>query len=110
MRLPKTTSFGRGSLVRIFLGGCAAFFMTALFSCSTQYLEISHKDNITAEKLEHLKKGVATKAEIESAFGEPIDRVLVTDGERYFYKDFNLRSVYLEFDKRGVLVDYEHSK
>ena len=88
----------------------AALLFAALSSCSTQHLEISRKDNITADKIWTLRKGTTTKAEVESEFGAPMDRIVVKDGEKYFYKDFNLRAVYMEFDKNGVLVDFERTR
>lgn len=88
----------------------AALLSAAVSSCYTSHLDISRKDNITADKLWDLKRGATTKAEVETAFGAPLDKVVVKNGEKYFYKDFNLHSVYMEFDKEGVLVDYEGSK
>ncbi len=88
----------------------AALLVAAVSACSTSHLDIGRKDNITAEKLRGLRRGATTKAEVESALGAPLDKVVVKNGEKYFYKDFNLRAVYMEFDKEGVLVDYEESK
>ncbi len=103
-------SFGRRAGWRLVPAVFAALLVAAVSSCSTSHLDISRKDNITADKLWGLRRGATTKAEVESAFGAPLDKVLVKNGEKYFYKDFNLRAVYMEFDKEGVLVDYEVSK
>ncbi|MBI3582102.1 MAG: hypothetical protein HY098_08550 [Nitrospinae bacterium] len=106
MRFGFTRRARRGLVPAVF----AALIVAAVSSCSTPRIDISRKDNITAEKLWGLRRGATTKTEVESAFGEPLDKVVVKNGEKYFYKDFNLRVVYMEFDKEGVLADYEVSK
>jgi len=105
-----SSGFSRRAGRRLVPAVFAALIVAAVSSCSTAHLDISRKDNITAEKLWGLRRGATTKAEVESAFGPPLDKVVVKNGEKYFYKDFNLRAVYMEFDKEGVLVEYEESK
>lgn len=105
-----TVFFRSPPLSRLLGAVCAFLLATALVSCSTQYMELGHKDNLTMDKIATLKKGSTTKPEVESVFGEPTDMILTANGEKYFYKDFNLRSVYMEFDKNGLLVDFDHYK
>ncbi|MBI5178014.1 MAG: outer membrane protein assembly factor BamE [Nitrospinae bacterium] len=82
--------------------------LAALSACSTERLNIKADTNITKEKAARITKGKTTKAQVEAVFGEPMDRVLLPEGERYFYKDFNLRPLYVEFDKNGVVTNYEY--
>jgi len=85
-------------------------FVVALSACTTERLNLKADTNITKEKVAQIKKKATTKAQVETTFGEPLDRVILPDGERYFYKDFNLMPLYVEFDKNGVVNDYEYGE
>lgn len=92
------------------LSACVLASSFFLFSCASEFFDISHPSQVTEKKVASLKKRKTSKTEVEKMFGEPFDKVIVADGERYFYKDFNLRSVFLVFDKSGVLQEVEYDK
>lgn len=80
-----------------------------LAACSVDRLNIAAPNVLSKKKAVQLVVGKTTKAETEELLGKPLD-VLVIDGvERYFYKDFNLRALRIEFDKNGVVSSYKYS-
>ncbi len=83
--------------------------LVALAACSTERLNLKLDDAVSKEKVSQIRKGATTKSQVESIFGEPIDRLILPDGESFFYKDFNLRTLHVEFDKNGVVKDYVYN-
>lgn len=81
-------------------------FALALAGCATQRLNLPAQNVITAEKVAQIKKGATTKAEVRTIFGAPYDRLVFPDSETWFYKDFNLKPLHIEFDANGVVKNY----
>ena len=67
-------------------------------------------DLLKPEKVRLIKVKVTTKEEIINIFGEPLNIIDVDEKEQYFYKDENLKSLWIEFDKDGKVYDYIYSK
>lgn len=67
-------------------------------------------DLLKSENVRLIKIKVTTKEEIINIFGEPINILNVGEKEQYFYKDENLKSLWIEFDKNGKVYDYIYSK
>ena len=67
-------------------------------------------DLLKSENIRLIKIKVTTKEEIINIFGEPINILNVGEKEQYFYKDENLKSLWIEFDKNGKVYDYIYSK
>ena len=70
---------------------------------SLPLLKIPHEGEIPLEKATSIKPGVTTKKEVEAAFGQPFDKLPANGGETYFYKDFNMRPLWIEFNAAGVV-------
>lgn len=86
------------------------FIVIALFlvlaGCATQRLNLPTENVVTAEKVAQIKKGTTTKVEVEALFGVPYDRIVFPDSETWFYKDFNLKPLHIEFDINGIVKNY----
>lgn len=67
-------------------------------------------DFLKSENVRLIKIKVTTKEEIINIFGEPINILNVGEKEQYFYKDENLKSLWIEFNKDGKVYDYIYSK
>lgn len=67
-------------------------------------------DLLKSENVRLIKIKVTTKEEIINIFGEPINILNAGEKEQYFYKDENLKSLWIEFDKNGKVYDYIYSK
>src|SRR3989338_2021243 len=67
-------------------------------------------DLLKSENIRLIKIKVTTKEEIINIFGEPINILNVGEKEQYFYKDENLKSLWIEFDKNGKVCDYIYKK
>ncbi len=67
-------------------------------------------DLLKSENIRLIKIKVTTKEEIINIFGEPINILNVGEKEQYFYKDENLKSLWIEFDKNGKVYNYIYSK
>ena len=67
-------------------------------------------DSLKSENVRLIKIKVTTKEEIINIFGEPIDILNAGEKEQFFYKDANLKSLWIEFDKNGKVYDYIYSK
>jgi len=78
----------------------------ALAGCATERLNLPVDYAITPENTARIKKGVTTMEEVKTIFGKPMDRLVFPDSESWFYKDFNLRPLQIEFDANGVVTDY----
>ena len=83
-------------------------FMLAivLAGCATERLNLPVDYAITPEKTAQIKKGVTTMDEVKAIFGKPIDRLVFPENESWFYKDFNLRPLQVDFDANGIVKDY----
>lgn len=88
----------------ILVAGVALF----LASCAVERLNLPVEKPVTKENAARIKKGVTTKAEVEALFGAPLDVLVFEGGERYFYKDFNLRAIHVEFGRDGVVKDIKY--
>ena len=77
-----------------------------LAGCATQRLNLPSQNLVTAKKVAQIKKGVTTKLDVEAIFGAPYDRIVFPHSETWFYKDFNLKPLHIEFDANGVVKDY----
>ena len=77
-----------------------------LAGCATQRLSLPTENVVTAEKVAQIKKGATTKVEVQAIFGVPYDRIVFPDSETWFYKDFNLKPLHIEFDVNGVVKGY----
>jgi len=78
-----------------------------MFGCATEKLNIKHKGMLTPEKVSKIDTGVTVMENVKAVFGEPNSRiVLKTGAENWFYKDFNLRTLYIEFRPDGVVKFY----
>ncbi|MFQ5432962.1 MAG: hypothetical protein ACE5EN_10710, partial [Nitrospinota bacterium] len=75
----------------------------ALTGCATQRLNLPVDNAITHEKTARIKIGVTTMEEVKAIFGKPMDRLVFPDSESWFYKDFNLRPLQIEFDANGIV-------
>ena len=80
--------------------------VAALAGCVTERLNLPAKNVVTAKKVAQIKKGATTKVEVQAIFGAPYDRIVFPDSETWFYKDFNLMPLRIEFDANGVVIDY----
>ncbi|MDH5543233.1 MAG: outer membrane protein assembly factor BamE [Nitrospinota bacterium] len=78
-----------------------------LMGCATDRLALHEKAAISDSKILKIQKGRSTREEIRGIFGEPFDTVTLNGKESWFYKDINLKPLYLEFDKNGVVSDFE---
>lgn len=86
--------------MKISLALFAILFSTGAFAQSIKHMPIAD--------LEELQVNVTTTSEVEKMFGEPSLKTIVPDNEswKYVEEESNLR---LEFDSRGVLVDYRYN-
>ena len=78
----------------------------ALAGCATKRLNLPVDYAVTPENTARIIKGVTTMEEVKAIFGKPMDRLVFPDNEVWFYKDFNLRPLQIEFDKNGIVKDY----
>jgi len=75
-----------------------------LFGCATDRLNIPNAGMLTPEKVSKIETGVTTKENVKAVFGEPYDRIVLKSGaENWFYKDFNLHTLYIEFGPDGIV-------
>jgi len=92
------------------MGGVKRFIVIALAiilaGCATQRLNLPVDNAITLENRARIKKGVTTMEEVKAVFGKPMDRLVFPDNEVWFYKDFNLRPLQIEFDANGIVKDF----
>ena len=77
-----------------------------LAGCATERLNLPADYAITPEKIALITKGVTNMDEVKAIFGKPIDRLVFPENESWFYKDFNLRPLQIEFDANGIVKDY----
>lgn len=89
--------------------GILLFIMLLFIGCGGG-MEIIKTDLLKTEKVNLIKVNVTTKEEILKIFGEPINKLNVDEKEQFFYKDENLKSLWIEFDKEGKVYDYIYSK
>jgi hypothetical protein len=73
-------------------------------------IEIIKTDLLKPEKVNIIKINATTKEEILKIFGEPINKLNADEKEQFFYKDENLKSLWIGFDKDGKVYDYIYSK
>ncbi|OGV99293.1 MAG: hypothetical protein A3I04_01705 [Nitrospinae bacterium RIFCSPLOWO2_02_FULL_39_110] len=73
-------------------------------------IKLIKTDLLKSEKVYLIKKKVTTKEEIIKIFGEPLNILNADEREQFFYKDENLKSLWIEFDKDGKVYDYVYSK
>ncbi|MEK6589059.1 MAG: hypothetical protein AABZ11_00095 [Nitrospinota bacterium] len=73
-------------------------------------IELVKTDLLKPEKVHNIKIKVTTKDEIIKIFGEPINKLNVKGKEQFFYKDENLKSLWIEFDTDGKVYNYIYSK
>jgi len=83
----------------------SALLLTA--ACATPRLNIQAGDTLSAQKIGSIKVGETTMQQVLETFGQPMDRLLFASGESFYYRDFNLRSLYIEFNGSGVVSSYE---
>jgi outer membrane protein assembly factor BamE (lipoprotein component of BamABCDE complex) len=77
-----------------------------LAGCATERLNLPVDYAITPEKTAQIKKGATTMDEIKAVFGEPTDRLVFPENESWFYKDFNLMPLQIDFDENGIVKNY----
>ena len=85
-------------------------FVMLLFIGCGGGINLIKTDLLKPEKVRLIKVKVTTKEEIINIFGEPLNILDVDEKEQYFYKDENLKSLWIEFDKDGKVYDYIYSK
>ena len=85
------------------------FIMLLFIGCGGG-INLIKTDLLKPEKVRLIKVKVTTKEEIINIFGEPLNILDVDEKEQYFYKDENLKSLWIEFDKDGKVYDYIYSK
>ena len=85
------------------------FIMLLFIGCGGG-INLIKTDLLKPEKVRLIKVKVTTKEEIINIFGEPLNIIDVDEKEQYFYKDENLKSLWIEFDKNGKVCDYIYSK
>jgi len=85
-------------------------FVMLLFVGCGGGINLIKTDLLKPEKVRLIKIKVTTKEEIINIFGEPLNILDVDEKEQYFYKDENLKSLWIEFDKDGKVYDYIYSK
>lgn len=78
-----------------------------LAACASERLNIKVSDAITEEKIALINTGVFTKKDVIKTFGQPLNRLTMEKGETFFYKDFNLKSVWIQFDQAGFVTGYK---
>ena len=78
----------------------------ALAGCATERLNLRLDNGVTPEKIAQIKKGTTTMDEVKAIFGKPMDRLVFPENESWFYKDFNLNPLQIEFDANGIVKDY----
>jgi len=78
-----------------------------LMGCATERLNLHEKSVISDSKILKIKKGRTTKDEIKNIFGEPFDVVKLNGKEGWFYKDINLKPLYLQFDDSNTVTYFE---
>ncbi|GMT43088.1 MAG: hypothetical protein IEMM0002_1499 [bacterium] len=89
---------------RFIVYAMAAVFLAA---CAPERLYIPVKDAITVEQLAAIKKGTTHKDDIEKIFGTPLDKLVFPNGrETWFYKDFNMKPLWIEFDAGGMVKKF----
>lgn len=92
------------------MGGVKRFIVIALVlvlaGCATERLNLPVDYAITPEKIGQIKKGTTTIDEIKAIFGKPTDRLVFPENESWFYKDFNLRPLQVDFDTNGIVKDF----
>lgn len=72
--------------------------------------ELIKTDLLKPEKIHLIKIKVTSKEEIINIFGEPVNRLNADEKEQFFYKDENLKSLWIEFDKEEKVHDYIYSR
>jgi len=81
--------------------------LVALAACRSERLHFPAKDAVTSQKASFIKKGITSKEDVKKILGLPLDRLLFPDGaETWFYKDFNLETIYIEFDAGGMVTKF----
>ncbi|MDH5477227.1 MAG: hypothetical protein OEY50_02745 [Nitrospinota bacterium] len=80
----------------------------ATSGCSTASISVKHPSVITAEKRKVVKNG-ADKQVVLATLGAPESRLISDDGETLFFKDINLSSVWVQFDKEDKVKGWEWS-
>ena len=85
-------------------------FVMLLFVGCGGGINLIKTDLLKPEKVHLIKIKVTTKEEIINIYGEPLNILDVDEKEQYFYKDENLKSLWIEFDKDGKVYDYIYSK
>ena len=92
------------------IGGVKRFIVIALAvilaGCATERLNLPVNYAITPENTGQIKKGVTTMDEVQAIFGKPLDRLVFPETESWFYKDFNLRPLQINFDVNGIVKNY----
>jgi len=84
--------------------------LVTVSACATERLQIKHSYEITDAKISQLDKGSTTKESLVKLFGKPLDSIQEKNGvEHWYYKDFNLRALYLTLTPQGILDDYDAS-
>ncbi len=82
----------------------AVLLFLLMAGCSTKRLDIKHPAMITPEKVAQIKEGESRKEAVTAIFGTPQDIIRHRSGsESWFYKDFNLHSLYIDFNAEGVV-------
>jgi hypothetical protein len=89
---------------------CVIFILLMTSACATERLDLEHPGRLSALTVARIVKGRTTKAEVVEKFGKPFDSVVMKDGDKFFYKDFNLRALYIEFNEHGVVQSYTYDE
>lgn len=83
----------------------AALMIILVTGCSTAHENVV-EDGVTKEKVVLIKKGVTTGSELEELFGAPEMTLKGENGRESFYKDLNLRSVWVVIDENDVVTEF----
>lgn len=77
----------------------------------TKELKFVRSTMLTPEKVSRVQVGSTTKEQVLSMFGKPESTLkLERERESLFFKDGNLKSLWVLFDKHGIVIDVKSSK
>lgn len=80
-------------------------FLGTLVSCGSERSQILYGGMLTETKVKKLQKEKTTSVEVVRMLGKPQNITSLENGFIYFYKDLNLRALWLRFNEDGILIE-----
>ena len=80
------------------------------FSGCAKELAFVNSDQFNEEKMRTIEKGVTLKKDLIEMFGKPENTISLENKETLFYKDNNLKSLWIELDENDLVRDFVFSK